>query len=890
LTGSDDKTAILWDVEDGRKIRVLEGHPSEVNALAFALDGRQAMVAGGGDSQWDNNTKTSKQNPWFAVLWDLQTGRRIRTFDGSNTDKYTHSGSVYYVALARDARLALMASHYGPASLLDVAGGKRAWYLDNLDHQTREPQFSAYGDRLLTLTPARAGTIYDLKTGQKLRIFEILAECASAAAISPDGHTMATKTRGGSDAATQRPVTTSATLWDVETGNTIRTVSGYPDAINVLEFSPDGRNLLIAGGGGSEWDPKTNSNKDVPSFADLCNLETGAKKRLFDGRSNEIAAAVLSPNGRQILTGAPGVAAHLWDIETGRIIQTFGGYSGRILTFSPDGHQVLISAGGWNAKTRQSDPVAAVLFDAEGGQKLRTFKGPPELHAAAFSPDGRLLSLSTWNDAPFLFDVATGETLRNFKFDQQEFMNGLSFDSSGNYVLAIGNWRLLYVWDWATGELVLHGSATADGILYTTPEGFFDGPASASKEVCYRIGKGLNVVPVDRFFQDFYRSGLYSSVLSGNRPIPQARPGKSLPPTVKLLSPEPGDIGTQQTSVEVEITDQGGGVSNLAVFQNGARIIASAESARNGKVTHLTFKIALVQGENQIKITAANGDGSWESEPAEIMLRYEKPLAKSHLFVAAIGINKYADPSLNLTFAANDAQAVADLFRRRGKALYREVDATVLTDEKASKGGIRNTLKDLAARTNPQDTLLLFLAGHGTMIGQRYYFMPSDLHKEAASLEDDVRKQGLPADEISEYLGAAKALKRILIFDTCASGGALASATKSRSGFELRGAIERLSRSQGIFTIAASAASEQAQESKELGHGVLTYSLLAGLKAVDSGPLAGKNIQPGGSDRVVDIMEWFSYASGNVPRLTENVQDVQTSTQGSSFPLLPLEE
>jgi uncharacterized caspase-like protein len=140
----------------------------------------------------------------------------------------------------------------------------------------------------------------------------------------------------------------------------------------------------------------------------------------------------------------------------------------------------------------------------------------------------------------------------------------------------------------------------------------------------------------------------------------------------------------------------------------------------------------------------------------------------------------------------------------------------------------------------------------------------------------------------------AGALKRILILDTCASGGALGLAMKGRSGVALRGAVERLSRSQGIFTIAAATASEEAQESKELGHGVLSYSLLAGLKAVERGPLVDKYVQPSGPEGVVDVMEWFSFAAGQVPRLTERLygasQDVQVGNQGTNFPVLPLEE
>jgi len=180
------------------------------------------------------------------------------------------------------------------------------------------------------------------------------------------------------------------------------------------------------------------------------------------------------------------------------------------------------------------------------------------------------------------------------------------------------------------------------------------------------------------------------------------------------------------------------------------------------------------------------------------------------------------------------------------------------------------------------------------MIGQRYYFLPFDFGRKAEQLEDDVRNQGLPADVISEALGSAHALKRLLILDTCASGGALAVASRSRSSASLRSAVERLARAQGVFTIAASAAAEEAKESKQLGHGLLTYALLAGLGAVKEGPLEGKRIEPSSPDQTVYVLEWFQYADGNVRRLSEQLfgssQDVQTSTQGTSFPVLPLVE
>jgi uncharacterized caspase-like protein len=191
--------------------------------------------------------------------------------------------------------------------------------------------------------------------------------------------------------------------------------------------------------------------------------------------------------------------------------------------------------------------------------------------------------------------------------------------------------------------------------------------------------------------------------------------------------------------------------------------------------------------------------------------------------------------------------------------------------------------------------LLLFLAGHGAMVGQRYYFIPHDFQtRPGKSRDDDVRDQGVAVDVLGDFLSSGPALKRLLILDTCASGGAVdLFRVASRNPFVFRGEVERLSRSQGVHMVAASAATEEAKELEALGHGVLSYALLAGLRAVNQGPLQRKWVQASGPEQTVDVLEWFSFAAGHVPRLTRELcgqeQNVHTAGKGSSFPVLTLQ-
>ena len=82
LTGSDDKTVRVWDLDTGTS-RTLTGHTDRVNAVAYSPDGRH--LATGSDD------KTVR-------VWDLDTGTS-RTLTG-------HTDGVNSVAYSPDGQLA----------------------------------------------------------------------------------------------------------------------------------------------------------------------------------------------------------------------------------------------------------------------------------------------------------------------------------------------------------------------------------------------------------------------------------------------------------------------------------------------------------------------------------------------------------------------------------------------------------------------------------------------------------------------------------------------------------------------------------------------------------------------------------------------------------------
>ena len=737
--------------------------------------------------------------------------------------------------LVGDGSQLMGTSRSGMSVLWNMSIGKTAYAINESNGNIQNVGISRDGQRLLTMTSVPGAVIWDANTKQRLSILnnkqfgkDLTNNCAS---FSDDGQHVVTGSANG-----------VVILWNASTGNALGAFDGrkFGWATDVA-ISPDGRRVLSRF---SQKDDRATSILNMLRYRTIVwDATTGKIIWTPEDTANSTNCVAISSNGRRVLTGHTDGTTVLWELLTGETVKRFAGHSGPVTGVAIcDGDESIVTG---------SNDGSAVLWDIVTGQPLRRFSGETgPISDLAISSDSRFLSTTTHN-VTSVWDTATGQELVR--------------------LISLNNGK-----DW----------------LAVTPEGLFDGTEGGLANVSFRIGHGLKVVPVNRLFQDFHREGLLARIWNGERPMPEVDITGSVPPSLKFLSPEKdADTSSPDLTVEVEIRENGGGFKGPFLRHNGARVAIKPKVERTDESTQrYSFTVRLVEGRNQLSVEAASGDGAWESEPAQMTLTYNKSLDKPNLYVLAVGINKYAESALELGFASADAEAMTSVFSERGTAFYDRVHVKHLLDDEATKSGIRSALREIAGRAREQDTLMVFLSGHGTAIGQRYYFIPADFRFATKRFEDDLEDQGLPGDQIFRAMGETRALKRILVLDTCNSGAAMKRAdAKQRSPFAFAGTIRRLSRSQGVFTIAASSATDSTAEVRELGHGVLTYSLLRGLKALPTGSATSAD---GNGDGVVNISEWFGYAAAAVPELTQKylgvAQDVHQQSDGVSFPVLPL--
>ena len=156
-------------------------------------------------------------------------------------------------------------------------------------------------------------------------------------------------------------------------------------------------------------------------------------------------------------------------------------------------------------------------------------------------------------------------------------------------------------------------------------------------------------------------------------------------------------------------------------------------------------EITVTAGPNRLTAYAFNKDNV-KSKDAQLALTGADSLKRAGTaYIIAVGINEYANAQYNLKYAVADAESFGDEVRVRQKqvARFERVEVVPLINENATKANLLSALNRLAGvpgapslkagpfdglkRAEPEDTVIIYFAGHGTAQAQRFYLIPHDL-------------------------------------------------------------------------------------------------------------------------------------------------------------------
>jgi WD40 repeat protein len=173
-------------------------------------------------------------------------------------------------------------------------------------------------------------------------------------------------------------------VWSVPTGRRVALVR-HRRAVNTVQFSPDGRQLLTASKDGT---------------ARIWDSATGRQLHVLDTKSRDVWSATYAANGRRIMTASPR-AGEVWNAATGARIARLkndGEYQGTI-RLSLDGRRALTSGGqsgvAWLWNVRRRHRIATLRGAGHGTLATALFSGDGR-REATLADDG---ALSVWDGA-----------------------------------------------------------------------------------------------------------------------------------------------------------------------------------------------------------------------------------------------------------------------------------------------------------------------------------------------------------------------------------------------------------------------------------------------------------------------------------------------------------
>lgn len=918
VTASDDKTARVWDLKDGRLLTTLRipiGSRREgmLNAVALSPDGQ--TVALGGWTQFNSGARSVSSEGITIFLVDRASGRLMRRLSGL-------PNAILHLAFSPDGRsLAAALLGKGGLRLFAVADGR-------LLAEDRDYDTDSYSVHFSPQDPARIVTtswdgllrLYRFD-GNKLILLSKRAAPGGgqpyAARFSPDGQLIAV---------------------------------GFHDtsAVNVLaaddlslRYAPDTAGVNANLGYGIAWSADSNTLFAAGLAQKIFNNTWSRYIRRWAGRGAG-AAQDWPVAGNTLMSLAP--------LPNGRL--AFGSFEPSWGVVDADGMRHLFHA-----------PVGADFRDnhdgfalsADGAQVRFGYELFGKTPAVFDSQSRHFLAADTPNLLPPAL-TAPGLMVTDWKYTTAPKLNGTvltlkPYEQSRSLALLPGSEGFILGADWYLHAFDRTGSprwqypapgavwavnasqdgrwvvaAYADGTIrwhraadgaeqlaffphadkkrwvMWTPNGYYDASPGAEELIGWHLNRGkdqaADFFPASRFRAQFYRPDVLARVLEtrdeaeavrlanaeAGRKTQMTSVAQVLPPVVEILSPNEGtNVSSPTLTLKFNTRSPNDApVTALRVRINGQAVpLPETRNLAVGAVGMAGVReitLPMPPQDSEIQLFAENRNGV--STPAVLRVTWsgtqsaakEENLFKPKLYILAVGVSKYANPDYNLALAAKDAADLAAVFQKQKGKLYGDVVVRLLTDAKATRDDVVDGLDWLKREVTAKDVGVMFLAGHGMNDNTgKYYFMPHNA--DPAKL----LRTGVAQSDIRDTLNSL-AGKAVFFVDTCHSGNALGTA-KTRAMTSTTDAFvnELASAENGVVVFTAATGRQLSQEKDEWGNGAFTKAVVEGLNGKADAQKTGRI-----THKALDY-----YVSERVKQLTKGEQSpVSIAPQGvTDFPI-----
>lgn len=907
----------LWPLVDGKATGTVSlpgaAPDAPLTCVAFApASGPPLLVAGDGEGG--------------VSRWDLRTRLALPRLT-------PHRGRVARVSITREGRYLLQITGDGIALIWDLQQGRE---VRTLPGRWSTGVFRADGKLVMARHPDDGGGIFVVDRVEGRIDPEALYPSPpqvdgdyASLVVSRDGKRVAALPAHGRGEVVY--------LWD-SPGKLPRIIAAHDRTPTALDFSADGNQLLTAGKDGKIklWNVAGGGEPRVTATLEEPLVEEFEAAR-FDPDHPEriVAAGRTGSSDRYILIFDKGRSKRLGTLQAPVYAITFL-ERGKYVAASGHDRRIRI----WPADdNRQGEPLQVVV-DASNpnAPNAGTGRGSSAHHSEAIN------DLLPWPllQGPKLVSASDDTTIRFWSIERVDQQLRTS---------------LLGTLTSAPGELDLDPDAVEGGNgdgrgnpapppapampprrvaergevpwVAFTPEGVYDGSREGDRLVCFV--QGDTVAPIDQFVQRFFRPLLTDQLRQGVRPV-----SKPFTPPPPLLLDASDDLDPANPTAKIKVTlcDPLLKRDQLRLFHNDTPVREDTDFAPGDEPGTFLVDLRLTRGENRVYALAGR-PGDVDARSPDLILPYTGPEKAARTHVISLGVGNYRKNAL--LYPGADASELAAYLGSHGVGTAPTVGQSIaLIDSQVTEKAVEKAFEEVRrdVRDNPQDVVVVFLAGHTDVVTDandrpRFSLLLSDFDFPAGTPERAVLRgpnvaEGvvkprvhtfLPYAAIDRHLSHLHALRRLVIVDAC-QAELIQEDTSVRAARQFR-AMEQESRPTRTSYFLAARPGESAREAPLLRHGVLTYVLLRGMGSptlvAPPGDLSIFRQFPNADsngDRRVTTRELHRYVDRTLPSLAMRVDGMMRAaappelavagpgltppqtpliqTAGASFPLVEL--
>ncbi len=279
LSGGEDKTVRLWDVDSGAE-RYFEGATAAVLTVAISPDGKKVLAL---STATPGAPGSGTVHVWPAAGPGApgETGRvEINKLPVVQNAKFSP-----------DAKYLLLACQDATVRLLDASTGQQLNQFTGHQGPVTSVAFSPDGSMILSGGDDRTVRLWERASGKEIRSMSGHQGAVTCVAFSADGNLALS---GGAD--------NTVRLWDVETAEQRQACTGHFQAVTCVAFSPD------------PGAPGYALSSSIDRTIRMWKLSNGEEVYRFGKHRDGIRSVAVSPDGRRAVSAGDDAVVQLWGL------------------------------------------------------------------------------------------------------------------------------------------------------------------------------------------------------------------------------------------------------------------------------------------------------------------------------------------------------------------------------------------------------------------------------------------------------------------------------------------------------------------------------------------------------------------------------------------------